>query len=344
MSPHPTVMTVNGPLPAGELGRTLIHEHLHMDALPLLAAHRYKAQSTDKLTLENAAEARWNPGAFLDNYRFTEPELIARELRSYVAAGGCAIVDATPRDLGRDPSVLAEIARAAGIHVVMGCGYYLEACHPPRLAECSADAIAAELIAEIRDGVDGSGIRPGMIGEIGTGDPITEAEKKVVRATARAQLVSGLCLSIHIHPWSRGGTEVAALLREEGVDPARVILNHISTAIDDEAYQRTLLDEGYNLAYDLFGFDHSLLGAGRYPPSDAAVAARVAQLFRAGHGRQLLISQDIGVRTRLLAYGGWGYAHLLTHVVPLLKGHGLSQGEVDAVLVANPARLLAYDS
>jgi phosphotriesterase-related protein len=105
-------------------------------------------------------------------------------------------------------------------------------------------------------------------------------------------------------------------------------------------YLRSLLERGALLAFDLFGFDHSLLGLGRYPPSDADVADVIVGLVDAGHARQLLISGDVGVRTRLRRYGGWGYEHLLTHVVPLLTAKGVDDDVLEQLLVDTPARVL----
>jgi phosphotriesterase-related protein len=297
--------------------------------------------SLEPLDSRTAAEARWNPGGFPDNYRLTDVAEVATELKRFVAMGGQTVVDTTSIGLGRNPSALVKIAEETGLAVVMGGGYYLAGTHPPGLADESEDAIAGQLVDEFQNGVNGSGIRPGIIGELGTSDPVHPAEEKVLRAAVRAHLSTGLALSIHLHPWGKEGLKVLGILAEEGMDPEKVILNHLTTAVDDDDYQRALLERGVYLAYDLFGFDHSLLGLGRYAPSDAVVAAKVVELANHGHVDRLLISQDVGVKTRLLTYGGWGYAHLLTHVVPLLKSLGLGDLSIERLLVENPQRVLA---
>ena len=160
-------------------------------------------------------------------------------------------------------------------------------------------------------------------------------------AVAWAHLETGLPVSVHLHPWGFEGAKVLDVLVSEGVDPARVVLGHMNTAITDEAYQVELLERGANLAYDLMGFDHSLIGLGKYPPSDFDIVACVAELAERGYLAQLFVSQDMGgVKTRLLAYGGWGYAHILDHVIPLFRNAGWSDSEVEALMVANPARVL----
>lgn len=335
------VMTVQGSLPGHQLGRTLIHEHLYMDATRLLAAHAYPMAADPRLTMASAADARWNPGGYPDNYRLTEVQLVIEELAPFRSAGGQTVVETTPVGLGRNPRALLQIARQGGVHVVMGCGYYIEPTHPAGLADRAVDDIAADLVDEFINGVGDTGIRPGIIGEIGTSDPMTPAEARVVRACARAQRETGLAISVHLHPWGHEGPAVLEVVEDEGVDPSKVILNHVTTAVTDDTYQRSLLERGVYVAYDLFGFDHSLLSPGRYPPSDADVVRKVVELATGGFAERLLISQDVGVRTRLLAYGGWGYAHLLDRVVPLLRAAGLDDSGIDTLLVANPARVLA---
>ena len=286
------------------------------------------------------AEARWNPGSFPDNYRLTDVDLAVHELERLTAAGCRTVVDATPVGLGRDPLALQRIAQRTGLNVVMGCGWYVEAAHPPGLAARTVEDMSRELIREIETGVGGTGIRPGLIGEIGTSASLKDAERRVLVAAARAQCETGLALSIHLHPWSFEGMAVLDLLEREGVDPCRVLLNHLTTAVADDGYQRALLDRGARLCYDLFGFDHSCIVPGRYPPSDYDAVAKVAELASEGYLRQLFVSQDIGVKTRLCAYGGWGYAHLFEHVVPLLRTAGMDECAIDRLLIDNPARML----
>jgi phosphotriesterase-related protein len=336
-------MTVRGPLAADELGLTLFHEHLHMDASPLLAVHGYRAEAGGPWDAEAAAEARWNPGSHPDNYRFTQDALVASELGRFRAAGGRTVVEQTPPALGRDPRALHRIATDSRVNVIMGTGHYLAPTHEPWVAKATEDAIADAVVREIREGVGHLGIRPGIIGEIGTSIPVAPEEVRVLRAMARAGRETGLAVSVHLHPWGRTGRDALAVLLGEGLAPERIALGHLTTAHDDEPYIRGLADRGVSLVFDLFGFDHSLVGVGRWPPSDSDVADTVARLFAAGHGSQVMISHDIGVRSRLVAYGSWGYTHIVRHVVPLLLDRGMSEADIDELLVGNPARILAIE-
>lgn len=341
MTPRPVAITVRGPVAPEALGITLMHEHLWMDATPLLAVHGYRAAEARPWDASVAAEARWNPGVHPDNYRLTDVAAAVDELAPFVAAGGATIVEMTPPSLGRNVAAVREIAERAGVHVIQGTGQYLGATHEPWVAAADEPAIAARLIADATDGIDGTGIRAGIYGEIGTSDPVTPAERRVLRALAAAAGETGLAISIHLHPWGHEGRTVLDELMTAGMPAERVVLGHLNTAIDRPDELRALAARGAVLGFDLFGFDHSLLGPGRWPPSDRDVVGVIAGLIRDGHGDRIVLGQDIGVRTRYRRWGGWGYAHLLEHVVPLLREAGVGGKDLDAMLIRTPARLLS---
>lgn len=332
------VMTVTGPLAAADAGPTLLHEHVICDMRTLMRSGQDSAG--DAVTIGSAAEVRWDPYSSADNYLLDDVELAAEELGFFARAGGGTVVDCTPSRY-RDPVALREVAQRSGVNIVMGGGHYLEKSHPPGLGKRPPEDLAAEVIDEARDGVSDTGIRPGIIGEIGTGDPMTDAEERVLRAMAWAQVETGLPLTVHVHPWGRGGHRVMDVLEAEGVSAERLILNHSFVDIDQPDYIEALLARGVTCGYDMFGFDHALFRVGRYPPSDFDVANEVARLVAAGYVMQVILSQDVCVKTRLRAYGGWGYAHLLEHVLPLLRDLGVGDQDLDRMLVGNPAQLLA---
>lgn len=332
------VRTVLGDIPASSVGTTLIHEHLSMDCSNLAAAHGYTPDpNPGEFTIAAAAECRWNPGAHPDNYRFTEFEPVLDDLLDFASLGGRTIVDATPVDLRRDPSALSRFSTESGLNVVMGTGYYLEATHRPFIREGDEEHASFDLITREHSA---EGVRPGIIGEIGTSDPPTEGELRSVRGAARAALATGLPLSVHLHPWGDNADRVIDVIGETGLSPDRVLLNHLSTAIGDDERIASILATGVSLSFDLCGFDHSLLGAGRYPPTDDEAMATTAALLAGEHANQVMISQDVGVRTRLRRYGGWGYGHALRHLVPLLIAHGATTPGIETLLITNPTRYL----
>ena len=333
------VETVLGPVSAADLGPTLLHEHVICDMRTLMGSPRTGGSMPDEVTLQTAAEVRWDPFGLPDNYLLDDRELAAVELQQFLRLGGKTVVDCTPSRY-RDPQALRSVAEQSGANIVMGGGHYLEKSHPRDLLKQSTAEIAQEFVSEAQNGVGDTGIRPGIIGEIGTGAPVTEAEVHVLRAMAAAQIETELCLTVHVHPWGKQGHRVLDVLFEEGVAPDRIVLNHSFVDIDDPDYVESLLQRGATLGYDMFGFDHSLFRVGRYPPSDFDVASEVARLVEAGYRSQLILSQDICVKTRMIAFGGWGYGHILAHVVPVLGQLGVSDADLSEMLEGNPRRLL----
>jgi phosphotriesterase-related protein len=334
-------MTVRGPIESSALGVTLMHEHLYTEFIGLGSLPE---PSAEPLSPGNAAEARWNPLAFPDNGRFTDVELTLAELGPLVDAGGTTLVDVTPVVLGRAPHVLADLAVRSGLNVIMGAGWFLEHFHPVEIRAMTEQQLAEIFIGEIVDGVDDSGIRVGILGELGASDPLTMGEAKHLRAAAAAALATGVPVSVHVEPRGWSGPAALDALVGAGMDPGRVVLGHMTTAIHDEGYLRGLLDRGATLAFDFIGMDHAIYRAGEYVPSDYDVARRIVDLVATGYADRIILSQDLSEKIRLRAFGGWGYAHLLEHFVPLLRSLGVSGDSIDQMLVRNPARLLTTDT
>ena len=321
---------------------TSAHEHLWMDSRPLLAVHGYDRTDPGPWDAAAATEARWNPGSHPDNYDLTDAAACGHRARA-ISSGPA---DGRWWSSRRHRSVATRFAfaRSPNGPASTWCSAPVSTsrpAHEPWVAAATEATIAERLIDEAERGIGDTGIRPGIFGEIGTSNPVTPGERRVLRAVAAAASATGLAISVHLHPWGLEGPAVLDELEAAGADPQRVILGHVSTAFDRPDVLAALLDRGATLGFDLFGFDHSLLGAGRWPPSDRDVAMRVAALVESGHAERIVLGQDVGVRTRLRRWGGWGYAHLLEHVVPLLAELGVAERAVRTMLVDNPARLLA---
>lgn len=339
------VMTVRGPVAPDALGITLTHEHLYIDGT--IAATRQPSED-EVFDHVAAAEARWNPLAYPQNLRFTDLDMICEELAPYTEAGGGAMVDLTPNMLGRDPVALRTIAERTGLHVVMGGSLYTEPFHPPHIVSSAPETIAESFIQEIREGVGDTGIRPGIMGEVGASDPIGPGERVLLRAHAIAAVETGLAVSIHQQSWGMSGHEVLDILESEGLSPERVVMGHITPVLDDDRYQVSLMDRGAFLGYDFLGIDHSIFAygrvppdpAGHYPPNDYDVLVKVRELIGRGYADRILLSGDNGELIRMRRYGGWGFAHILVHLVPLADALGIDPAVTRSILVDNPRRLL----
>src|SRR2546427_7391573 len=149
------VQTVLGSIGAEEIGVTLPHEHLLIDFEVMFVeptAPRDKERSREPVSLANLGWVRQNFNANLDNLRLTDEQVAIDEIRLFQRAGGATVVDPTPPSLARDPLALARIARATGLHVVMGSGYYVAASHPPDMDARTVDNLAREMIADSHGG------------------------------------------------------------------------------------------------------------------------------------------------------------------------------------------------
>jgi phosphotriesterase-related protein len=339
-----TVMTVTGPVDAGELGVTLMHEHLLNDCSscwnpPEPEDVEGVEIAESPVRMEYLGRLRNDPFLSRDNCRLDDVGIAVAEAARFTTAGGRTIVEQTCAGIGRDPRGLVRIAAATGLNVVMGCGFYLEPSHPASVRDMSVEAVAEHIEREVRDGVDG--VRPGIIGEIGVSAAFTAEEEKVLRGAARAQARTGLPLSVHLPGWERHGHRVLDVTTEEGADPRATVLCHLNPSLDDLEYQHSLAQREAWLEYDMVGLEFYFADQDAQSPSDEENAHAVAALIEAGYGDRLLLSGDVFIKTMLVRYGGYGYDHLLTSFPARLFRHGVSPGDVERLLVHNPAAVFA---
>lgn len=341
MNGETTVETVLGPVASSDLGITLMHEHILLDASqwwhrpPDDDAYRQRIAHAPVAT-EFLGTLRNDPFLSLDNAHLDDEPTAIVELERYRTAGGRTLVDTTGRAIGRDPAALTRIARAAGIQIVMGSGYYLEPTHPPRLRGMGIDDIADEIVADLVDGVDASGIRAGIIGEIGISKDFTPAEQRVLRAAARAQSRTDIPLSIHLPAWERRGGEVLDLVAEEGGNVAATILGHMNPSAVDIDYQLTLAKRGAWIEFDMIGMDFYYADQEAQAPCDEENARALVALMSHGYAPQLLLSSDVFLKMMLVRHGGSGYAHILENFVPRLRRHDVDDTTIRRLLIDNP--------
>ena len=341
------VQTVLGTITPAQMGITLPHEHLLIDFKVMFsepANASDKGRSMEPVNLANLGWVRQHFNANLDNLRLMDEQVAADEITLFKHAGGSTVVDPTPKTLARDPLALTRIARATGLNVVMGSGYYVHASHPPDMDARTVDQLAREMIGDVTTGVGDTGVRAGLLGEIGTTYPWTENEKKVLRAAIIAQRETGAPLMIHPGRHPKMPMELAEFVQKEGGDLRRTIMCHICRTIADLRAVIDLAQTGIWLEYDLFGLENSY-----YPynpsfdmPNDGGRMAHILALIEAGHRDQLLLSHDIAYKTSLVKYGGYGYHHLLVNVVPRLRAKGVDDVGLRRLLVENPTRAFTF--
>ena len=339
--------TVLGPIAGEAMGITLPHEHLLIDFEVMFrepATGAERGLSRQPVSLANLGWVRHHFSSNLDNLQLRDETVARDEALLFKHAGGQTFVDPTNRGLARDPLALARVARATGLNIIMGSGYYVAAAHPPGMDARTVDDIARELVTDLTVGIDGTGVRAGFIGEIGTTWPWTDNEKKVVRAAVAAQRETDAALMIHPGRHERLPLAIVDFVRKEGADLERTIMCHIERTIADRGVLLELAATGVRLEYDLFGLETSY-----YPynpafdmPNDGERMRQILFLIERGHLAQLLMSHDIAYKHCLTKWGGFGYHHLLVNVIPRLRDRGADDRTIQTLLVDNPRRAFTY--
>ncbi|WP_245375515.1 phosphotriesterase family protein [Paenibacillus eucommiae] len=340
-------MTVTGKVESDSLGLILPHEHAFIDLRNLVPAPQTisaKAMAQDQVNLANIGHLRRNPYAVLDNAVLDDENVMEWEILQFKKAGGKTFVDLTLRDIGRDPVLLARLARALDLHVIAGCGYYIHASHPPDMDDKTIEGIAAELLHEIRHGIDGTTIKAGVIGEIGTSEIIYPNERKTLIAAAIAQQETGLGLHVHTDLWATNGYEVVDILTEHGAAAEKICINHIDVDIKLD-YIKDLLHKGVYVEFDNFGKEfysdkrHRSILKGLFARDIERVRA-IKELINQGFLNQILLSIDVCLKTCLHSYGGWGYDHMITNIIPMMEDEGITAEQIQTLMAHNPAAFL----
>ena len=351
------VQTVLGAITPDDVGVTLPHEHCLIDMSIWFAEPQTvtgKQMAREPLSLDNLWYVRYHPYSNLDNVMLLEERTAIEELTRYRLSGGRTVADVTNIGLGRDPLALARISRATGLNIVMGAGYYVEESLPPG-ASMNEDDIARGIVRDITEGVDDTGIRAGLIGEIGIKVwPLTEGEKVFLRAAAIAQKETGAFINIHTGRSPRSPFEVVEFLDKAGADVTRVVMSHIDRTLFTHEDRVRLARTGCIIEYDLFSLEgwmpenirmvYSEDDPSRRAdlPNDSTRVDHIIALIDDGFVKQLLMSHDTNTKTRLSRFGGPGYSHLLDNVLPVMRRKGMSREQIETIMVENPKRLLTF--
>ena len=366
------VITVNGQIDPELIGITLMHEHLFLDlrkshlphplhvhipgrSEPLITSDDFPATELEiwesklgckNLDLVNTADP------ISDNYMLTDENVAIDEVNKFKNAGGGTIVDVTSIGLKRDPEALLRVSQATGLHLVMGTGYYQKVFHPEDMDGRTIENLTSEIVQDVTVGIRGTGIRAGVIGEIGVnGNPITFNEEKSIKASARASLITGAAMTFH-----RGGTGAERhttldLVESEGGDLGRVILGHSDEIADDFELMKELLERGVYIQFDLIGRDYEIESIDAINPgasSGLSVAEKdgvaISKLIDIGFGDRILLSHDVCWKTHLRKYGGFGYSFIIEKFLPYLRKIGVEDDQINMMMIENPKRILPFVS
>jgi phosphotriesterase-related protein len=311
------VNTTLGQVKASDLGRTLIHEHVLIGF----------------------------PGWFMDARQpaFKRREAVERVVDAFQQLGAYGVktvIDPCPMDLGRDVELNAEISQKTGINLISATGAYVEAMGIPyTLQALSEDAIVEGFCKEIEVGVADTGIRCGVI-KIATGDgKVSDYERKILRAAARAAKHTGVPLISHTEHCTCGHDQID-IAEAAGLPTSSLIVGH-SCGSDDHPYQKSLADRGSYVGFDRFGLEQEV--------TDAVRTKNLKAMIDVGHKSKVLVSHD-SVNCWQGAMGdtdpaelnkampNWKMTHLFENIFPELKRMGVSQEDLDLIVTENPRR------
>lgn len=333
-------MTVTGPVDTQEMGITLPHEHLFIDLRNQFTEFEDSEKrriSRQTLGMENLGVVRLNPYAIKDNLVFEDLELTIQEIERFKTAGGSTIVDCTSVGIHRNPEKLRIVAERTGLNIVAGCGYYTHDTHPAEMDGWSAKEIAERMVGELTVGMDGTDIKAGVIGEIGTDNPIHPNEWKNLVAAGLAFKQTGAAVLVHTNPWARFGLEIVDLLIKQGVIPPKIVICHADVQVD-LPYIRSLLKRGVFVEFDNFGKEF-YVDRLRVFSRDIERVRAIKDLLNEGYGKQILITNDLCLKSMLHRYGGWGYDHILSNIVPMMREQDIDAETIGLFLQDNPRRL-----
>lgn len=306
-----TVETVLGPVPTESLGFTLMHEHI--------------------------LNADWSMRSCFPDY-IDMPKFFAdaeAELKDAKASGVRTVVDLTPINLGRDVHVIREVARRAGVNILVATGFYFT--EEPRLEWWDHDRIMSYLLRDLTEGIQGTDAKAAMIKCATDKMGVTELNRKLLEVAARTHRRTGVPISTHTSAMHRNGIDQQNIFESEGVDLSRVVIGHCGDSQDLD-YIESILKRGSTIGMDRFGIDMLL-------PTQERVNT-IVELCKRGWAKQMVLSHDASClidwfdKDVLRATAPkWNFVHVPNDVVPALRAQGISDADIDLMTVGNPRRI-----
>jgi phosphotriesterase-related protein len=258
-------------------------------------------------------------------------------LKEAKAHGVRTIVDLTVLGLGRDVKLVRDIARQAGIQVIVATGLYTYDELPHYFASRSVDHMADCFVRDIQEGIQNSEIKAAVLKCATDEKGVTDGVEKVLRAVAKAHRRTGVPISTHTHAASQRGLDQQRIFTEEGVDLRRVVIGH-SGDTEDVDYLEKLMAAGSYIGMDRFGIDSFL-------PTDKRVAT-IVKLCERGRADRMVLAHDASCYIDWFeqalvrqAMPRWTFLHIPDDVVPALRQAGVSEEQIRTMTVDNPRRV-----
>jgi phosphotriesterase-related protein len=364
------IMTVGGLIAPEQLGFTSMHEHILSDCSMFrsrarkirFVSSRHFVRPEEQMALENRSALRHDIVLSIDNMKLDNEQMMTAEVADFKAGGGDSIVEVSApgiRSSSNDLIAIRRIAERTGVHIVASTGLYAEDTWPSCYKTMTFEQYVGFLRDEITQGIGNTGIFPGHIKaayEVYTGQL-----EDYLRAAAFVAGETGLSLQVHLGPDITGDDIQQYVLQplfQGGCIPEKTILCHVQLLLGvlsieqlvthhgrvpfDINLHKKLLDRGFVLSFTPIGFeaDNEPLGIANYP--DWYILSGVVALIKDGYAGQLVFGNDVFTKLATRRGGGEGYRRLADFVVPVLKKCGVSDKDINKIMVENPARILAY--
>ena len=337
------IQAVTGIIEGGSITKALPHEHILSDLRPL-AAPLDNGIFDDKVSLSNHGALSRNPYAVLDNALLADKEAAISEFHGLKRAGVNLVADVTTADFGRDVKFMKELSEKTGVNIIAGCGCYIDCAVAEELKKKPVSELRDIIIGELTVGIGESGIKAGVIGEVGSSEQMTECEYKFIQAASEAQSETGFGMHIHACLWNREGLAALKHAIKCGANPEKICVDH-SDVLLDEGYIMGILEQGAYVEFDDFGkefyvdrWNRNLLKHSF--AYDTERVKFIRSLINRGYINQILVSNDICLKSMMHAYGGWGYDHIAVNIEPMMEDFGISAEDIDTIVRKNPVRFL----
>lgn len=340
-----TVNTVNGPISLDEMGLTSPHEHVFINI-----SNQYPGKKdvygingdTDKVDIKNLGALRRDCYLIRDNLIIDDLETAIYEISYLARAGVKTLVDLTLDGIGRDVVKLKAVSAATGVNIIAGCGLYTHDTIPKKFEDMSVDELAEHFIQELTVGIGSTGIKAGIIGEIGTSERIYPIEEKSLRAAALANKTTGVPIYIHTYPWGNAAEKAIDIIEEYGCSASDICICHVDVQFNLD-YIIAILKRGAYIEFDDFGKEFYIIKkpgefAGGAFATDVERVHMLKKLSKLGYANQILMATDVCLKELLRSFGGWGYDHIYSNIIPVMHNEGIDDELINTLINVNPKR------
>lgn len=333
------INTVLGEKNKNDLGICSSHEHIFIDMKMCVDEPKEKNQLFyKKFDATLRGEVCLDPYAVWDNALIDDFDISLDEIKKFHSYGGNTIVDCTLDEIGRDAEKLKKISSLSNVNIVMGCGHYYKKAHYQYVKDATIESLALEMINDVEKGVKNTGIKAGVIGEIGTSANMFEDEIKVLHAAGIAGEKTKKAIHIHTDLYTENGDEIIRILTSHGVKPEKICIDHVDVKIRPD-YIKRLLDKGVYVEFDNFGKEFFVTKDRRFA-YDLERIKTLKELIDLGYQDKIMVCNDVCLKSMLSYYGGNGYYHILKTVKAMAQEYGIDEKIYNKILSDNVANFL----